>query len=396
MIGQIEFTGAKPFIIVGGVHATLSPDEVISTPCVDALCRGEGEKAWEEFLIRFEARDNTLHNISNLWVKYEKNVYKNSLRPLLSAEELWDSPLDFDLFDDRHFLYFFDGVRYKKGNIELSRGCPYSCTYCVNSALKSMYSGKGKFMRVRPIENIKDGISQLLDIGCNMLYFQDESFLSIPYVILKDFCRWYQQEIRLPFLIMARPESVTEEKVKLLAEMQVPIQVSLGIESGSSRVLKEICNRITSVEDIRNSVDILKKYGIRTTAYTMIGFPTETREEAFMTINLVKSLDIDNSIMSIFFPFHGVPLRKYCIENGFISGDESARSFTDTSILQHQPMTADEIYNIRRTYSLYTKLPDSYLPDIEKCEKNFADNSELFNNLVNLVVTKFYKNWKLS
>jgi hypothetical protein len=127
----------------------------------------------------------------------------------------------------------------------------------------------------------------------------------------------------------------------------------------------------------------------------MIGFPTETREEAFMTINLIRSLDIDNSIMSIFFPFHGVPLRDYCIANGYISGDEPARSFTETSILQHQPMTPDEIYNIRRTYGLYTKLPDSYYPDIEKCEKDYDNNVNLFSSLVNLVHTKYYKNWKL-
>jgi radical SAM superfamily enzyme YgiQ (UPF0313 family) len=149
------------------------------------------------------------------------------------------------------------------------------------------------------------------------------------------------------------------------------------------------------VEDIQHSVQILRDYNIRTTAYTMIGFPTETREEAFMTINLIRSLEIDNSIMSIFFPFPGVPLRDYCIKNGFIAGDEPARSFTDTSILRHQPMTADEIYNIRRTYSLYTKLPDSYFPDIERCEKDFGNNIELFNNLVNLVFAKYYKNWKL-
>jgi radical SAM superfamily enzyme YgiQ (UPF0313 family) len=394
MIQKADISDVMPFVIVGGVHATLSPDDVIRNPFVDALCRGEGEKAWEEFLVRFE-KGERLSTIKNLWVKEGDSLYKNSLGPLLNSEELWNSPLDFEFFDDRHFWYFFDGVAYKKGNIELSRGCPYSCSYCVNSAFKKMYHGKGRFFRVRPIENVKTAISQLIGIGCNMLYFQDESFLSIPYNTLKDFCLWYKREIRLPFLIMARPESVSADKVKLLAEMLLPFQVSIGVESGSPRILKEICNRKSSVEDIQHSVQILRDYNIRTTAYTMIGFPTETREEAFMTINLIRSLEIDNSIMSIFFPFPGVPLRDYCIKNGFIAGDEPARSFTDTSILRHQPMTADEIYNIRRTYSLYTKLPDSYFPDIERCEKDFGNNIELFNNLVNLVFAKYYKNWKL-
>jgi radical SAM superfamily enzyme YgiQ (UPF0313 family) len=395
LIQNVTFNNDKPFIIIGGVHATLSPDEVISNPFVDAVCRGEGEKTWEEFLTKFEAGGN-LNNILNLWIKQDGAIYKNALRPLLREEELWSSPLDFDLFGDRHFLYFFDGVGYKKGNIELSRGCPYTCTYCVNAALKKLYHGRGKFMRIRPMENIKKAIAHLISIGCTMLFFQDESFFSIPYRVLEDFCSWYRDEIRLPFLIVARPESVTESKVKLLAEMQLPFQVSIGVESGSKRILEEICNRKTSVEDIKNCVRILKKYDIRITAFTMIGFPSETREEAFMTIDLVRSLDIDNSVMSIFFPFHGVPLRDYCIKNGLITGTEKVRTFTDKSILKNQPMTPDEMYNIRRTYSLYTKLPEEYYPDIQKCEKDYDNNVALFDRLVTILYDKYYKSWKLT
>lgn len=394
IIKNASFEQAKPFVIVGGVHATIAPDEVISNPFVDAICRGEGEKAWEEFLVKYKT-NNDLKNIQNIWIKKGNKIHKNSLRFLLNENELWESPLDLSFFDERHFLYVFDGVAYKKGNIELSRGCPYSCTYCVNSAFKSAYKGLGKFMRIRPIGNIKNAILQLISIGCEILYFQDESFLSIPYDVLADFCSWYGKVIKLPFLIMARPESVEDAKVKLIADMKLPFQVSLGVESGSQRILKDICNRKSTVGDIKNAVKILKKYNIRTTAYTMVGFPTETREEAFMTINLIRSLNIENSVMSIFFPFYGVPLRDYCIKHGYITGNEKAGTFTDKSILRNQPMTPDEIYNIRRTYSLYTKLPDKFLPEIEKCEKDYDDNKELFTKLVNILFEKYYKNWKL-
>lgn len=394
IIQNVNFETFKPFIIIGGVHATIAPDEVINNPFVDAICRGEGEKAWEEFLIKFKT-NNDLKNVQNFWIKKGNKIHKNSLRLLLNEDELWESPLDFSFFDDRHFLYIFDGVVYKKGNVELSRGCPYNCTYCVNSAFKNTYKGLGKFMRVRPTENIKNAILQLINIKCDILYFQDESFLSIPYNVLKDFCSWYGKEIKLPFLIMARPESVKDDKVKLIADMQLPFQVSLGVESGSQRILKDICHRKSTVEDIKNAVKILKNYNIRTTAYTMVGFPTETREEAFMTINLIRSLNVENSVMSIFFPFYGVPLRDYCIKHGYITGNEKARTFTDKSILRNQPMSPDEIYNIRRTYSLYTKLPDKFLPEIEKCEKDYDNNKELFAKLVNILFEKYYNSWKL-
>ena len=392
IIETVEFKTFKPFIMVGGVHATISPEEVISNPFVDAICMGEGEKAWEEFLVKYEIKSD-LHNIQNLWIKQGGSIHKNPLGSLLNEDELWESPLDLSLFDKRHFLYVFDGVTYKKGNIELSRGCPYSCSYCVNSAFKGAYKGLCKFMRIRPIENIKTAIMKLISVGCEMLYFQDESFLSIPYSVLQDFCSWYEKEVKIPFLIMARPESVREDKVKLIADMQVPLQLSLGIESGSERILKDICKRRSTIEDLKRAAEILKKYNIRTTGYTMVGFPTETREEAFMTINLVRSLNIENSVMSIFYPFKGVPLRDYCLKHGYITGNEKARAFTDGSVLLNQPMSPQEIFNIRRTYSLYTKLPDKFMPDVEKCEKDYDNNKKLFAKLVNLLFEKYYKSW---
>ena len=394
LMEAVEFKGPKPFVMVGGVHATLDSEEVINNPFVDAICTGEGEIPWEEFLIKFEEKSD-FHTIKNLWVKHEGEIHRNPEGYLLGEDKLWDRPLDLTLFDERNFLYVFDGVTYKKGNIELSRGCPYECTYCVNTIFKNNAKGLGKFFRIRSIENIGPAIEQLINMGCEMLYFQDESFLSINEPTLRDFCSWYAKEVKLPLLVMARPETVTESKVKLLADMNVPIQVSLGVESGSQRILTEICNRKTTVEELIAAGNMLKKYNIRMTGFTMIGFPTETREEAFMTIDLMRTLDMDNSVMSIFYPFKGLPLRDFCLERGYITGDEPARSFTSGSILKNQPMTSQEVFNIRRCYSLYTKLPLEYMPDVEKCEKDYENNKELFAKLVDLVLGKYYRSWDL-
>jgi len=128
----------------------------------------------------------------------------------------------------------------------------------------------------------------------------------------------------------------------------------------------------------------------------MIGFPTETREEVFETIELVRSLDLDVSIMSIFFPFKGTPLRDYCIERGYITGDEPARSFTDGPILKNQPMSPKEIMNLRRCYALYTKLPREYFPQIELCEYDYENHQDLFRELVRLVNDNYYKAWEIT
>lgn len=387
LIEGVQFMKSKPFIIVGGVHATIAPDDVIKDPHIDALCIGEGEKAWEEFLFKFKTGQD-ITTIKNLWVKTISGIKKNPQRPLLSEEELWEIHLDFSYFDERHFMKPFDGKIYRRCQIELSRGCPYSCSYCVNSAFKDIYKGLGKWFRICPFDNFQEGVKRLVQLDCEMLQLQDECFFSVPYHILEKFCKWYGKEIKLPLLLQTRPESVTEEKVKLVADMGVPVQISCGVESGSERILRKICNRHTTLKQIRNAFKIIKKYKLRSNAYTMIGFPTETREEVFKTIFLIREIKPDVSVMSVFFPFKGVPLRKFCIENGYISGDEKARTYADASILKNQPMSESEIKNLRRTYGLYTKLPEEYFPKIGLCERDFEGHKTLFNELVSL-------SWKL-
>ncbi len=391
-----QFDDPKPFVFLGGCHATVDPEGSIDNPFVDAVCIGEGEKPWSDFLDAFEDGED-ISQIGNIWVKTESEIVKNPISNLMTREELWAQPLDFSFFDQRHFKYVFDGTLYQRASLELSRGCPYDCTYCVNTGFKNMYKGLGKFMRIRPYENIRIAAQDLMaDYGVDMIQFQDESFFSVPMRTLEQFCEWYASEVGRPTMVQVRPETVTEKKVKMMADMGVPVQMSVGLESGSERILKDICSRHMKVEHMHSAIKIIKDYGLRTTAYTMIGFPTETREEVFETIELVRSLDLDVSIMSIFFPFKGTPLRDYCIERGYITGDEPARSFTDGPILKNQPMSPKEIMNLRRCYALYTKLPREYFPQIELCEYDYENHQDLFRELVRLVNDNYYKAWEIT
>jgi anaerobic magnesium-protoporphyrin IX monomethyl ester cyclase len=394
LIVGLEAIKPKPLVVVGGVHPTVAPDEVINNPLVDALCRGEGEMAWEEFLVCL-INGQDLSNIKNFWFKTQSGIKKNPIRPLIGADKLWQRPLDFSFFDQRHFTAPFDGRIYHRGQIESSRGCPFECTYCANTAFKNVYRGLGKFVRVRPLDNLVNAIKKQVELGSEMIQFQDECFLSIPYGHLKEFCKWYKEEIRLPMMVQTRPESVKEKKIKLFADMNTPVQISCGIESGSERILFEICNRKTKLHDIKKAFEIIKKYNIRTTGYTMIGFPTETREEAFQTIHFIRDLDLDISIMSIFYPFLGTPLREFCVKNGFITGKEKTINFTDPPILKNQPMSPIEVYNIRRVYSLYSRLPEEYFSKIELCEKDFESNIDLYQDLISLMYKSYYRSWNL-
>lgn len=378
---NVSVSEPSPFVVVGGVHATIDPDSIMAKSFVNAVCVGEGEDTWAE-LVHAICGGNDVSGIAGLWVRTAKGVHRNPRRALIPADRLWNICPDYSLFDRRHLLKPYDGRMRYRALIEYSRGCPFSCSYCVNSALKDNFKGLGQFFRVRPFENFKQCVMRFKNLGAEIMQLQDECFFHNKEDDIGRFCDWYGKEVRLPLLLQTRPESVTEEKVHLVSSMGISVQVSMGVESGSHRILSEICNRQMTIDSIRNAFALIHRYGLRSSAYCMIGFPTETRKEAFQTIELIREIQPTVAIMSVFYPFPGVSLRKFCIDHGYINGDEPARTFTDKTILRGQPMSPEEVEGIRRCFRLYTRLPGKYLSDVERCERNFDNNRELFTELV--------------
>ncbi len=313
-------------------------------------------------------------------------MYINSKRDLLEPEDLWKVDPDYSLFDDRYFTYPFDGQMVNILLLEIARGCPFNCSYCGNSTLKKIYKGLGRYICERPLDSLFRTYRSISDKRkidiCN---FVDECFLCHPKSFLTGFAERYSKEIKKPFLIQTRPETVTEENIEILNSFSAPFyQVGMGVESGSERILFDICDRKTKVKNIIRAYDLLNKHNIRSNAYFMIGFPTETREEIFETINLCKRINSTINSVAIFQPLPGQELTEYCIKNHLMTGNEPMQTFTSGSVLKMPQISAEEILGLSRTFLLYTKLPEEYYPEIEKCEYDFNNNRELFKKLIDL------------
>lgn len=374
-------------VAIGGIHAILKTDEVIGSGLFDLVCIGEAEGVFAELLTKIE-REQNISNIKNFYFydKVKGEIVKNQKSALLNSDRLWASKLDYSLFDEKYFLYPFDGKIYKRYGFEVSRGCPFDCTYCGNTSLKESYKGLGSFVRTRPIESIKEYMQKLTkEYGIEVFYLQDECFFAHPISWLKELSDWYGKFIKKSFIIQTRPETVSEEKIELLKRMNAPFsQVSIGVESGSEKILYELCQRKTEICKIIEAFDLLHKHNIRTCAFFMIGFPYETRKDIFESIKLCRRINAKVSIVSIFQPMPGQRLRDICIREGFITGNEQLQTFTGGSILRMPQISQEEIANLRRVFMLYAKLPEKYYSDIELCEKDYSRNKGLYEKLVEL------------
>lgn len=378
---------ADTIIAIGGFHSIIKGEEVITSGKFDFCCITEAEGSFARLLRQLE-NDGPINSIEGSYHCDRKTgeITRNSKGKLMQANELWEAVPDFTMFDDSYFQYPFDGNIYRRYGIEISRGCPYDCTYCGNTALKAAFSGMGKFIRVRPVSSLIESMKVMIDKqDIELFYFQDDCYLAHPQAYLEELAERYAKEIRKPFIVTTRPETITESRVEILKSMGAPFfQVSLGVETGSPEILKTLCSRNTPNEQLIDAFELLHEHDIRTAGFFMLGFPHETREQIFETINLCRRVKPTVSIVSIFQPLPGQRLTDIAIEAGFISGEESLLNFTEGSILRMPQISAEEISNIFRVFNLYAYLPDEYYPAIEKCEKDFKNNKALYEKLVQL------------
>jgi len=361
-----SITNFQGVVIVGGKHVTMSPQEVISLKRVDVICRGEGETPFLEFCNRLED-GKSFDGINNLWIKKKDgSIIKNEIGPLEDVNKL--PFLDWSLYDERHFYKPFAGKVYRYGHLELSRGCPYRCSYCANEKLQEMFKGKGKYFRQKNLNRALTEIEFLKSkYKLEIIKFWDEEFLLKSEKELEEFAEIYR-EFKLPFLITARLDSVTERKAQLLKEMGC-VNVSAGIESGNDEIRFEILNRRMSREEIIRGIDILNKHKIRTSTLNMIGIPFETRKNIFETIELNRTAHAQNSSVMILQPWEGTKIRELCVKEGFMSEDDKHYDYID-SCLNMPQISRDEIKRLRKTFTLYRKVPKILYPLVRLCEKD--------------------------
>ncbi|MCX5796562.1 MAG: radical SAM protein [Elusimicrobia bacterium] len=303
------------FQIIGGVHATLAPEEAIKGP-FDALCVGEGELPLLE-LTKTLAAKSPLAPIPNLWIKHNGGILESAPRPFLDD-------LDSLPFPDRSiWTQWIHVPTSPRWSILLGRGCPFECTYCSNHALKRL--APGPYVRFRSPENIL----RELDALTAQYPAMREFYLEVETIGLrKDWALALcaaladsnaKRPAPLAFSANLRI-SPGCDFVGLFAAMRKAnfTQVNIGLESGSERVRRQILHRIYSNQDVLRTVAQARDAGLRISLFNMVGLPGETPADFQETVAVNRACRPDNHSTSIFYPYPGTRLHELCAERGLL------------------------------------------------------------------------------
>jgi radical SAM superfamily enzyme YgiQ (UPF0313 family) len=296
--------------ICGGQHTTLEPESSLKESLLDMVCIGEGEEALLELCKSIkENKDRT--DIKNIWFKKDGKIIKNTLRPLISDLDKLPMP-DYELFNYKELLEQDRGV----ARVIASRGCPYDCSYCVNSSLRNKYKGQ-KYVRLKSVNKIISEIKKLTSrYKIRRITFDDEIFLMNKKFVV-DFCREYKKKFRIPFMINSRVEYISDDICKALKDAGCK-WIAIGIEAANPYLRNKILNKNISNHQIKEACRIIKENGIGLYTFFMIGLPFESEKSLVDNKNMIKEIKPDMMQMTLYYPIQKTPLYELCKKEGLL------------------------------------------------------------------------------
>jgi B12-binding domain/radical SAM domain protein len=267
---EVKSAGTDSIFIAGGSHPSGAPEETLEY--FDYIVIGEGEETLPELVKVIQERENPgkIFGIAFRDPRTNKVVITPK-RPYVDLDS-------YPCFDPEKL----------RAPIEISRGCPWGCKYCQTPRLF------GKEVRHRSIDSIVKNAEYYNDlrfIASNALgYGSDGIHPRFDKVekLLSALHKLPDKNIYFgTFPSEVRPEFVTDESAELVRKYCANDSLSLGAQSGSDRILKEI-RRGHTVEDSISAVECCLEHEITPAADFIFGLPTETEEDQEKSLDLVR------------------------------------------------------------------------------------------------------------
>lgn len=252
-------------VVVGGPHATpLGPEILRHYPSVDTVCVGEGDVTFLEIVSRLASGESTrgIHG----------TVFRDGTR-VVTAPERKNVP-DLDTLASPH--HWFD-----THILMTSRGCPWACTFC------GAETSWGRGFRANSIDYVLDAMESVSKrLPVKMIQIKDDTFTTNKKRVLALCKRMQERKLGFFWSCDTRVDLLSDD---LLREMRLAgcQRLSLGVESGSQRILDLIDKKITP-DEILESTNLAKRYGIKVRYYMMLGNRGETKESFAETLAFLE------------------------------------------------------------------------------------------------------------
>ena len=263
-------------IIVGGPSCSIERErKIFYKPFIDFIVVGEGEETLCELLEGIKMRQplNKLSKIPGLVVTSVHKNQKFTKRKPLDVKKMSNYKNNRDIVKEygNHQIV----------SIFMSKGCIGNCTFCNDKHLMGKY-------RVRPAEQIISEIKYYVKNNISSFSFND-LLINGDIKQLKKLCDFIiKDNLQISWTANAiASENLTLNMIKKIKKSGCRVLI-FGIESGSDRVLKSMRKPIR-ISNVKKVLSNCKKVGIETWVNFIVGYPTETKQDFYMTLRFIEN-----------------------------------------------------------------------------------------------------------
>ena len=295
---------SKAKIVLGGAGYSIFPESALSFLGADMGIQGEGEGAFAALIGRME-QGADLSGVPGLYLpgrglqcrrRFEKNL---DALPLPDTD-LWSLP------SQKEEIWM---------PVQTRRGCPLNCSYCSTGTIE------GRTIRRHSAEAIVHWIARWREAGVHQFSFVDNTF-NLPPSHAKEICRkLIEYGLQIRWWSILYPAHVDQELAELLGKAGCKL-VSVGFESGSERILKNMNKRFT-LKGVRLISEMLSDQGIRRMGFLLLGGPGETRESVEESLVFADSLKLESMKITVGIRIYPhTSLARTAVEEGVISSHD--------------------------------------------------------------------------
>ena len=289
--------------VVGGPHPSAMPEEMmdIFKKYLDFLFMGEAEIGFPKLLDALTAGKKDLSAIPGLAWRSGAELKTNPKAVMDDLDAIpmpaWDLIRPEKYPESQHGAFF---KRFPIAPVMVTRGCPYPCTFCAGHVVS------GRKIRRRSVDNVLNEILYLnKKRGIKEFHVIDDNF-----TMDREYAKELLKKLKALDLGMTwavpngvRMDSLDEELLGLMKDTGLYL-ISLGIESGSDRVLK-LMKKGTTTSRIRRGINMIRKAGIDMAGFFILGFPGETKNTILQTIRFAARLPLVRANFFTYLPFPG-------------------------------------------------------------------------------------------
>lgn len=307
-------------VVWGGIHSTLLPEQTLANNDVDFIVWGEGEYTCLALADSLK-NGHPLDQIEGLGLKRDNKFVVNKRKNFKNPDTL--PFLRYELLDMNKYLYrdagSLTGVTAKAKIFVLNSGlgCPYKCTFCINTHPSQKFRPKSLERLMAEVERIVERFDP------DIIHIQDDLFF-VDKRRAFGFLDYYEnRNYHFKWFTLTRAnyfcdDYISDEFIKRIKGSC--LWLGMGIESGSDAVRKRLRKEV-SEEQISRAVETLSKNKIPTGYAFMVGMPHETREEMAETVKLIlemkKSHPEATFAYQLYRPYPGTELFDEAVKLGY-------------------------------------------------------------------------------